>query len=348
MNRGVVVEREEDKGDYKITLPCKPDEFSEFISSLISKGQTLERSFNYLFVLKIEDLRQFYLLLGQRALQNTGEIISFNAQMFFSGGGRVSLNSPEEFFSFNELKKSRTRNISLEFVFLIKFPGKNIPEKQTVAISIYPGIHKLHEPIHIYGTDAYESKITISISHTERTWANDIVNLFEDFLGNHTFEPPKLVKAWNKISGYISGTAGFLCFGVGLLGIVFGYKFWRESHVDSISKILEIQEADKFIKESLKYLISGSDSTSLVYFVVACLFYVVLLGFVSGMLSSKLEKSSYILSRSWMLATSHDFQMHKDSSVSAFKYLLLFKELFIGILVGLTANAIFSLLWVKG
>ncbi|TWX72051.1 hypothetical protein ESZ36_02125 [Colwellia demingiae] len=346
MSNGVVVERDEDQNDFKITLPCKPDEFAEFISSLISKGQTLERSFDCLFELRVEDLRQFYILLGQRGLQNSGEIISFHAQMFFSGGGHVSLNSPEEFFSFNELKKSTTRNISLEFVFLIQFPNKKNPEKQTVAISISPGVQKGDESIYSYRTPAPESKISISISHTERTWANDIVNLFEDFLGNHTIQSPKLVRVWNKLSGYITGVAGFLCFGVGLLGIIFGYNFWQEGQVDSISKILEIQDKDEFIRSALNQLISGSDSTSLIYFIVGSLFYVVLLGFVSGMLSDRLGRSAVIQSRSWMLATSADIQKHGQSSVSPFRYLLLFKELFIGIFVGLIANTIFSLIWI--
>lgn len=333
----IMINTEQDTEGYKVTLPCKPEEFTDFVSSLLGKGLTIEKNYNDIYKLDAPSLQQLFFLITQRANQNAGELVSFNSKLYFSDKSSISFNSPEDLFSHNEIKKIVTRRLFIEMTYLIHFPGHQAPEKQTVAITFKPGDIIRHRGAYLLSD---ESEINLQVHHSEKTWANDVINLFNDFLSNHKYEPNRSTLLWNKLNQYVSGLAGFLCFGVGLLGIVVSYNFISSNLAVLAEKSLGTQT------DAVKYLVLQSYDTSTVNFVVASVFYVGVLIFLSVFTAEKLENKSSIPVESMLVFTNEDKKIaDSKEKKSNFELFGLSFELIKGILVGIVANVVFSLIW---
>ena len=333
----LVIDSDLTEKEYKVTLPCNPEDFTDFVSSLLGKGLTIEKNYSDKYEVDAISLKQLYFLITQRAEQNAGKLVSFNSKLYFSDRSSISFNSPDDLFSHNEIKKVQTRSMSMEMCFLIHFPSRQAPEKQTISITFTPGRVLRHRGGYVH---VDESEVSLQIHHTEKSWALDIQNLFNEFFSNHIHKPNKLTKLWNKLNSYVSGLAGFLCFGIGLAGIVFSYK----SIAEGIEKQAEI--ALQTPQNTIEFLVSQSYNTTNVTFFVISIFYVAILIFISAFLADKLETNSSIETRSYIVFTEHDRELSsKKDKTKTSELFGLSVDLLKGILVGILANVVFTMLW---
>ncbi|WP_394209520.1 hypothetical protein [Enterovibrio calviensis] len=333
----LVIDSDVSEKQYKVTLPCNPEDFTDFVSSLLGKGLTIEKNYSDKYEVDAISLQQLYFLICQRAEQNAGKLVSFNSKLYFSDKSSISFNSPDDLFSHNEIKKVETRSLSIEMCFLIHFPSRQAPEKQTISITFTPGRVLRHrgEFLHVD-----ESEVSLQIHHTEKSWALDIQNLFNEFFSNHIYKPNQLTKIWNKLNSYVSGTAGFLCFGIGLSGIILSYN----SIADNIEK--EAEKALQAPQSTIEFLVAQSYSTTNVTFFVASIFYVAILIILSIYLADKLETNSRIESRSHLVFTEHDRSLSsKKAKIKKSEFWGLSMDLFKGIIVGVMANIVFTMIW---
>ena len=333
----LIIESEVKENEYKVTLPCKPDEFADFVSSILGKGLTIEKNYSDIFELDSNSIQQLYHLVTQRAAQNGGKLVAFNSKLYFSDRSSKSFNSPEDLFSHNEIKAIETSSLAIEMAYLIHFPGKPAPEKQSVSITFKPGSYIRHRGEYMYARDG---EITLQVHHTEKTWANDVVNLFNDFISHHIYKPNKTTVLWNRLNDYISGVAGFLCFGVGLLGIVFSYNFISQGVKAAAVNVIDNQG------ESIKFLVLQSYDAGMVNFFVASVFYIGILIFISVFTAEKLNNAYSIPIRSQLIFTDQDRKAagkkEKNSKSQVFG---LTTELLKGLIIGVVANAVFTLIW---
>lgn len=333
----LIIDHDQESAGYKVTLPCNPNEFADFIGSLLSKGLSIEKNYTDVFVLDAADIRQLVILLSQRVNQNAGRLIAFTSKVYYSDRSSVSFNSPDDLFSHNEIKKIETTAVSLELVYLVHFPGKPAPAKQTIAIVFKPGRVVRHLGTYLKMND---SEITLQVNHSDKTWANDIVNLFNDFLAHHLYTPSKITLLWNRINKHVSTIAGFACFGVGLAGIALAYHFIATRIADGAKASISS------VDTSLAFLVDRTYDPTMIYFVLGSVFYIGILIALSIFVSERLEKDNAIPIVSSLLFTEEDRRRVADRNKSSIYQLFeLGVEILKGIAAGLIANAIFAGLW---
>lgn len=187
-----------------VTLPYTEEGFKDFISSLLGRGQEIEKVIRGNFDIDITHLINIYTLLNQRIQQqNDGRLINFSAKIYFSDESTVSLHSVEELRTYNELRSIVCNAVHLSWDYLIQFQDKPHPEKQQINLYISTNDSIIRHG-RLLSTDM-EGSIKISINHTARTWAVDIESLLQQF-----FE--SIVDTGSPFKKFISYRSGLLSF----------------------------------------------------------------------------------------------------------------------------------------
>jgi hypothetical protein len=98
---------------------------------------------------------------------------------------------------------SVTAKIDLIWSYLVKFPGKPIPGKQTIAVTMDSGIDhaetiKLGDGgfsrvLRLFIFDNESSEISINIAYTEVTWGIDVLRHLEGDLTNRVISENKII-----------------------------------------------------------------------------------------------------------------------------------------------------------
>ncbi|MCJ7482116.1 MAG: hypothetical protein MUO31_04040, partial [Thermodesulfovibrionales bacterium] len=172
--------KEDEASRYQIILPCNQKDFGEFVSGLLGKPQTIERSFWGTYELTEDDIQNTYHLVEQRVhQQNDAVLIQFSLKVIYNDNSSVLHNSLQDFLLYREVRPLVPISIHLSWIYLIKFRDKSISEKQVIEMTF--GMPKDEPPIYLSYPSTryhrYERLINIRISHTGRTWATDIESL---------------------------------------------------------------------------------------------------------------------------------------------------------------------------
>ncbi len=168
-----------------LVLPLTKDEFGQFISSLLGKPQTIEKSFLGTFAITREDIENTFLLVDQRVnQQNEASLVQFTIKIVYHDNSAVTLNGIEDFKHFREITPLVSVAAHLSWTYLIKFQDKDTPEKQQIEMSIgtsppWTSVVIDSDDIRVFHAAHYffEGDIQIRISHTARTWGVDIESL---------------------------------------------------------------------------------------------------------------------------------------------------------------------------
>jgi len=164
-----------------VAFPATTEKIGKFISGLLGQPQTISREVSGIFDINLNWLNHVNSLIEQRIKQqNDAALTSFSAKIFYDGDLIRTLQSVEALKHFSETKMVRSVGVELHWNYIIKFPGKEIPEKQEITLGVFAkgskyvtvGLQpiKLREAINL-------GRITYSIAHTERTWGDDIESI---------------------------------------------------------------------------------------------------------------------------------------------------------------------------
>ncbi|MEN6586154.1 MAG: hypothetical protein ABFE02_08960 [Sulfuricella sp.] len=173
-----------------VMLPCEAKDFSKFIAGLLGKPQeTTGRSEGIFRVTNVEVANIFHLVNQRMAKQNDSTLIHFAITVHYSDGTSVTHNTVAAFENYHPIVNSYPIAISVNFNYLIKFNGRDIPEKQeiTVVISTDPDFG-IEGRFHWFQSGLFLYKI----SHTEITWATDIAGLLKNHAENIISKSSKL------------------------------------------------------------------------------------------------------------------------------------------------------------
>lgn len=190
-----------------LTIPVPEDRFAEFLVGLLGRPQILRNTFGKSFVVKKEDLVSLFFAVEQRVKQqHSASLIQFRVTVWLDDTSSTEMGSIEEFQTYHDMKSSPTVRATLYWAYLIKFPDKELPERQEIEVDFAGsrseansiGMHRLER--YRYGIGMFEGRVDYTIRHTARTWGNDIDalltksilgfvrprNALKDFVGRHT------------------------------------------------------------------------------------------------------------------------------------------------------------------
>lgn len=197
-----------------VMLPCGPDEFRDFIRSLLGKPQSITNRFSGAFDLERQDLEQFhYLLIDRMAQQNKVQLAMFTARVQYDDDSSVQVNDFEAFKTYNEVKPVVSTAAHLSWEFMVTFEDRTAPEKQEVDISFltegpFHMIDKFEGHVVRIGSGDSFGAIAYRINHTARTWASDI----DALLSAHIKAVLPSVPPWRKWIASHSEAIGLFTF----------------------------------------------------------------------------------------------------------------------------------------
>lgn len=174
---------------YRVSLPCEPEEFTQFVAGLLGKPQSISFRLEESFEVNRHDLESLHHLIMQRVIsQNEGQLAQFSATMGYDDNTTVRINSFEGFANHVEVKSLISSSVLMSLVFLIQFRNKKILEKQEIVIEFHKsGFTESRSS----GVDLRRifvertSQIVCRIDHTDRSWGVDIENLLRGQLQTH-------------------------------------------------------------------------------------------------------------------------------------------------------------------
>ena len=170
--------------DYGVLLPCTPETFSDFISGLLGKPQSIERRFMGEFLFTREDIESTFYLVDQRVRQqNEASLLQFTIEIRYSDDSSVLLNSFSDFKTYSEVRPLVSTGCVLAWTYLIRFRDKVVPERQTVELVIR-GAQQIPESFEVRMLGFVGDGISFRIEHTARTWGADIEALLAGHVEN--------------------------------------------------------------------------------------------------------------------------------------------------------------------
>nr|WP_154928900.1 hypothetical protein [Pantoea agglomerans] len=340
------ISRESGK-NYSVVLPCEPQVFGDFISSILGKPQTINKAVFGYFTIDSNDITNIHNLIQQRIhQQNEATLIQFTANIFFSDKSSVLINSIDAYENYNEIKKVSCISIELSWVYLIQFKGKESPEKQEINISIGGGNY-LRSPFsssfYSRHLNAIDDVITINIRHTERTWGVDMESLLTNHFENYlqVYKPYRRFIYKNHES--IGVFTGSLLFATLLAGSYLTSVKFMKAYADKVQALSISATGSELMGKKIDFLIelvsTGSWPRFILTLIMFLLFSLVGSFIFGGWVSNRGESRM----RSWILLTSTSREHYKNYSSNLDKNIFIFfGSVLISVLCGIIGNVLFS------
>lgn len=293
--------------DFSIVLPLKKRDLGDFITTLLGQQQTIERSRDVYFDIDHAWLVNLHELINQRISQQaTANLIEFQSIIHFESGLKRTLSSAEAFKGYVETKKESITAITILWSYLVQFPSKNYPEKQEITFHarIKQEENEIRKeqrsPISItFGTlSSDESLIAYEISHTERTWGDDIETLISN-------QVDKVVRSQKSPWIFIYNFLRWGC-AIGLFAFCMTYPLYNISNSTS-ETLLNLMETYEAIEPAAVNMSVLSDKLNILAEMIVAtkertaspysLLLIFTAPFVSGLLLgiSKLKNHSFIV-----------------------------------------------------
>ena len=167
-----------------VTLPCGPEDFTSFIAGLLGRPQTRRRTLLFSYNLERDDIIDICHLIDQRiSLQNAGELVSASIRIDYEDASSITLNDLKGFETYRDITNIMPVYCDISLIYLLNFPKKDAPEKQTINISFDTRNNiKKRKSQEIYIWPTYLGSINIEIHHTDRSFGIDIDRLLLDRL----------------------------------------------------------------------------------------------------------------------------------------------------------------------
>lgn len=175
-----------------IALPMRKRDLGNFISNLLGQQQSFKRQVTAKFDIDHAWLVNLHELLHQRIKQQADStLIEFVAQIHFDSGLKRTITTVDSFQAYVETKKEAIVAVTLLWSYLVQFPGRSFPDKQEITFHArvrreeYIKKEEKTNPIvnYVVGAMSAESDrsyMAYSVSHTERTWGDDIESLLSN------------------------------------------------------------------------------------------------------------------------------------------------------------------------
>ena len=347
-------EKEKEKSQFAIALPCEPENFSDFISGLLGKPQTISKAYSGSFEIDHKDIESVYNLVCQRvSQQNHASLLQFTIRLVFDDNSTVLLNSLDDFKSYTEVRPLITVQAHLSWSFLVKFQDREHPEKQEIELSF---VTKGSGGIAIF--DSEDSPIiplsrfigggyiSFRVSHTARTWGADIESLISGHI-KHILLPESRLRGFiRRHSGKISMSLAITFFVCSIVACFYSAGKISQDQIELMKPLFNDPEK---ISQKLNMLLElmaagfwGKFFFSVFVFTIFSLFAAIFLG-VWAETSADTKQPSYIL-------LTKKSKQHKDKADKKYanKWISFLASIVVSIATGVVANILFTTYWSVG
>jgi len=337
--------------DCSVTLPCSPDDFKEFIKNLLGKPQTIDKIFTKgTFVVDSDTIENIFHLVDQRInQQNESSLIQFTVKIIYDDDSSITLNSLEDFIHYKEIRSVKSEGVFLNWIYLIKFQQKRVPEKQNIELRFNTdrGVGEIitEDGIVIRRRKAWygPGHIMFQINHTERTWGVDMESLLTGHVKTLLSPEDKQKNFISKNSGKIGASTGALFFVSSIATALITMKKFTETYLHDIQKISNqnISSGDILIQK-IDFLVdittNGIWTKFSFYsgsFIVISLIASIIISFIVEHKADNKPSSHVILSKK--------SKEYYDESIIKIKrdWILFFISMGISIVTGIISNALF-------
>ena len=210
-----------------VVLPLDESQFRDFISGLLGRPQTLAKELPGTYKLERDDVRSLNTLIGQRiGQQNTAVLLRFSATLFFSDNTSVEMASLDELVTYSEPRSVSTRALSLEWMYLIRFQDKDFPERQEISI-VFSGASGGHG----------RGLVKVSIDHTARTWALDMIMMLSGFLDRLFIVPSRWAAFIERHHIFLSVIAGYGLFATAFFGLLNVFRRLQQEQLTQLNNL---------------------------------------------------------------------------------------------------------------
>lgn len=228
----VVVTDNEDRE--AVAFPATPEKIGKFISGLLGQPQTISREVAGIFDVDLSWFNHIHALIEQRIKQqNDAARTAFQAKIFYDDDLTRTIESVEGLQHFAETKRIRSTGIELHWSYVIKFPGKDLPEKQEITLRV----EEKGTRFFTLGLQPVKTRqvttlgfITYSIAHTERTWGDDIETILRQ-------EIDLVTKKTRWYETYLENALMILGFACLLVGFLFPDYMNDRLQTQSLAKL---------------------------------------------------------------------------------------------------------------
>lgn len=231
---------------YQVLIPVSQDKFADFIAGLLGASQTFEKVYRKAFELSHGQVENSFHLIDQRVKQqNEASLIEFSVRVGYDDDSSVLHASLGDFLAYSEVKPLVVTSLQLKWVYLIKFPDRSVPEKQTIELSFQidgaVGLVHIDDGVHVVPRAArfLPAHIRTRIVHTARTWATDIDSLLEGHIKTLTRDVTGLRSWLCDHSGVVALTTGATFLVVFLVSTYLAADSFVEQQYASIQAFLQ-------------------------------------------------------------------------------------------------------------
>lgn len=336
---------------YAVMIPCRQEEFADFISGLLGKPQTFGRVFADAYELTRRGVVNTFHLVDQRVRQqNEAVLIQFTVRISYDDNSSVLLNSFEDFTRYNEVRPLISVGAHLMWTYLIRFADRKVPEKQQIDITFSAGmggtVVSIEEDPPIFEESSWLGRghVATRISHTARTWGVDIDSLLEGHIKSLARPQGRLRKWTTRHSGNIGLGAGVLFLVITITAGYLSAGHFLRAQLGRVQDFLLAHGGSPAVSEKLDFLLQLAAEGSWPRFAfviggfsVGALILSVLFGILVGTTADNRLASFVLLSEKAEVRKQTLLDKEKR------KWLSFIGSVITGILIGVLGNVVFSI-----
>ncbi len=245
-----------DKTSGELTLRIPNRSLGEFISGLLGQKRTIRHRFEERpFLAEQNWILNILEVVDQRLSQNPHSLASFKASIYFSGGVVHSMESVDAFKAYSNMSNEETVGLSLSISYVVSFPDKEFPEKQSIEVNIFSDGRFFYEANPSEGEKRRANFVEYSVDFTNLTFGEDLARHISTYIEKIFVKDDVLSKLTRLIQTRIFN---FMISLVGMTLVFYGdlpkYMYIKLAN-SALTKYNSISDADPFttIEHKLDY-----------------------------------------------------------------------------------------------
>ena len=188
-----IVDLTGDDDDYQVTLPVPKADFADFLGGIIGGNDKITHDINSPVHIGADTLRGLVGAIVDRVEnQNHGKLASSRFEIKFWDEKGYRTNDIEKLLSISPSIDAPTRFLSIQLVFLIKYPNNSTPAREKVTIVLGSDAHRRFQRGVFSGLDlSAEYASSIEIEYVNRSWAEDTLGTIRSIIERTSKTIPK-------------------------------------------------------------------------------------------------------------------------------------------------------------
>lgn len=164
-----------------LSIILKEEQIADIIINFLGKKEKLKYEEEKQFILRINDIEQFYYLLDEKIKKEQYTNIKlFTVSFLFNDKTSRVINTIESLNKYLETRDVIPDVVTLVWHIIIQFPAVSTVETQKIELT--------------FNTKSDIGSVLLNIEHTNQSWGIEVLNLIKDKVLSVSIDKPKYVK----------------------------------------------------------------------------------------------------------------------------------------------------------